>query len=387
MPETQTEGRDLPDTGAVDVQPPHPSSASHRIVPEAVAGRFLRIDDRYFFPDRTLAFIDHGARLKVRTHNMEVVHSVVAIMEARGWRSVRVSGTTEFRQKLWQEATLRGIGVQGYDPDALEVQQVQRALDRQQTSKLPPDPSLATPLIPPTLPAGERRPHADEKRQRPRDGQRPPIVGVLLAHAAAPYHFDADQRMSYYVRVRTEAGERTVWGADLERAVAESRSNVQPGDEVVLRQSGARPITVRVPERNSAGELVGERKLRTQRMGWTAEKVQFLAALDRKAELLRDTRNNTGDLLAEHPDLAGAVVGLKLAEQFARRLTSRHEDQARLIQAIRSGLADAVARGLQIEPRHRTAPERSSARDHVDAHARTRSRPLPRREVPAPLRD
>ncbi|MEJ8859929.1 LPD7 domain-containing protein [Variovorax robiniae] len=351
MANPHSDSEDANAAGTVSEHPSRPSRPSNRIVPEAVSQRFLRIDNRYFFPDRTLAFVDTGNRLKVRTHNLEVVHSIVAIMQARSWRTIQVSGTKEFRQKVWHEATMRGIGVQGYDPDPLEMQQLQRALDRDST-RHSHDPTrdnqdkMATRATPddashlkvaPTAP-----PHS------PGTGLRPPTVGVLLAHAAAPYQFDPAQRMSYYVRIRTEVGERTLWGTDLERAISESRSAAQVGDEVVLTQRGARAVTVRVPARNAKGELVGDKKLAAQRMTWSVEKVQYLETQERKATVFKACDISTADVLAQFPDLTGAVAGMKLAEQFAQRLTSNAFDQARVVQAIRTGLANAIAQGQEI---------------------------------------
>ena len=48
-------------------------------IPRQVVERFLRVDNEYYFPDRTLAFIDHGTKLTSRTNNAEVVRSLVAI--------------------------------------------------------------------------------------------------------------------------------------------------------------------------------------------------------------------------------------------------------------------------------------------------------------------
>lgn len=345
--------------GAVHERPPNPASPSNRIVPDAVARRFLRIGEQYYFPDRTLAFVDTGTRLKVRTHNLEVVHSVVAIMQARGWQTVQLTGTQEFRQKLWREATLQGIGVQGYEPSALELQQLQRALDRSHPSQGTPDGKAA--------PDGLKDEVSDDRRP-PRDGPLPPTVGVLLAHAAAPYQFDPMQRMSYYVRVQTEVGERTLWGADLERALAESRSGAAVGDEIVLRQRGARPVTVRVQERNAQGELVGEKKLVTQRMDWTVEKRDYLESLNQKASALRNGDIAASAVLAQYPDLGGALAGLRLAQQFAQRLTPLADDQARVVNAIRTGMANAIAQGQHIKlPERRTPP----------SHVRQRGRAAP----------
>jgi hypothetical protein len=360
--------------GTVGEHPARPasaSSASNRIVPDAVAKRFLRIDDKYFFPDRTLAFIDTGARLKVRTHNLEVVHSIVAIMQARGWQTVQLTGTTEFRQKVWHEATLQGIGVQGHDPSPLEIHQLQRALDRKQTVKQERAPASDTPA--PASNSPDTASASAEARRPSRDGLRPSMTGVLLAHAAAPYQFDPMQRMSYYMRVQTEVGERTVWGTDLERAVAESRSDVRVGDEVVLSQRGARPVTVRVPDRNTEGELVGDKKLVVQRMVWSIEKVQHIESLDRKAAVFRDDALPISTVLSQYPDLTGAVVGMKLAEQFARRVTPQPDDQARVVQAIRTGLAEAIAQGRQV---------RLPARQVQPTQMQQRSRSAPRHDAP-----
>lgn len=37
----------------------------------------------------------------------------------------------------------------------------------------------------------------------------------MLAHGAAPYQNDPAEKMSYFVKLRTETGERTIWGKDL----------------------------------------------------------------------------------------------------------------------------------------------------------------------------
>lgn len=364
-----TSAFETPSDDAVSQLPPAVGAPANRIVPDAVARRFLRIDNRYFFPDRSLAFVDIGTRLEVRTHNQEVVHSIVAIMQSRGWQAVQVTGTRAFRKQLWHEATLQGIGVHGYQPHLQELQELHRAFVRSQAAA--PRPAKHPPRAPTSgqLPA--------EGRKVAREGVRPPITGVLLAHAASPYRFDPTQSMSYYVRVRTRVGERTLWGADLERAIAESRSGAQVGDEVVLGQRGARPVTLRVPDRNEAGELLGEKRISTSRMAWTVEKVQYLESLQRKADIVRTGQMAAGAMLAHYPELAGAVVALKLAEQFARRLSSRTDDQARLVQAIRNGLGDAIAHGEHIKiPAPRLGHQ----------HARHRGRAVSRIEDPLPTR-
>ncbi|WP_225781249.1 LPD7 domain-containing protein [Xenophilus sp. Marseille-Q4582] len=333
---------------------------AHPRVPDAIERRYLKVDDRYFFPDRTLAFIDDGSRIRVRTENREVMHSVIAIAEARGWRVIELRGTEAFRQGMWREAALRGIEAQGYAPIEAEFRQAERARNRNQPVEASVD-----------------RDGAREPRSR-RDGPRPPINGVLVAAAAAPYQFHPEQRMSFYVTVRTEVGERMIWGADLERALAESASQPRIGDAIVLTQHGTHPVNLRVPARNDAGELIGERKIVAQRARWRIETPEHLRELQRQARLLR-----TGEILAaasldNSPTLATAAAGLKLAEQYARRVTVDGPSQERLVEAIRERMAAAVEQGhtlhlpeRKMRPSQRQVRQRGGRRREEPIHERS----------------
>lgn len=333
-----------------------PTGSAHPRVPDAIQRRYRQVDDRYFFPDRTLAFIDDGSRIRVHTENREVMHSVIAIAEARGWRVIELRGTEAFRQGMWREAALRGIEARGYQPTEAEVHQAERARPRNQPVEASVDRD------------GAREPRAL------RDGPRPPINGVLVAAAAAPYQFDSKQRESFYVKVRTEVGDRTIWGVDLERALAESASQPRIGDSIVLTQHGTRPINLRAPARNDAGELIGERKIVAQRARWSIETPEHMRDLRQQARLLR-----TGEILAEasldtSATLATAAAGLKLAEQYARRVTVDGPSQERLVEAIRDRMAAAVEQGHTLHLPHRKM--RPSQRQVRQRAGRSREEPI-----------
>lgn len=87
-----------------------------KAIPEHVASRFVRVEDKFFFQDKTLAFEDHGAELATHSEQPEVVRSLVAIAQAREWNSINVRGSDEFRRSTWLEASMQGIEVQGYTP-------------------------------------------------------------------------------------------------------------------------------------------------------------------------------------------------------------------------------------------------------------------------------
>ena len=338
-----------------------PATRSHARVPDAIERRYLCIGDRYFFPDRTLAFIDDGNRIRVRTENQEVLHSVIAIAQTRGWKVIELAGTEAFRQGMWREAALRGIEAQGYEPTQAEILQMQRTRQKSRPSR--ETGQGPTPVLPEqkAAPTSEGSVAPDSGRDSDgyltaaaqggrhlREGPRPPIKGALVAAAAAPYQFDPAQRMSFYTTVRTEAGERTIWGADLERALAESSSRPRIGDQVVLAQRGSRPVAVRVATRNAQGELVGEKRIVAQRARWSIETPEHLRAMEQRAMRVRTGELLSDAMLDRHPELATAAASLQLAEQYAQRLTGDQSSQRRLVRLIRDRVADALEQGRAI---------------------------------------
>lgn len=90
-------------------------------IPDAVTQRFLRVEQNYYFPDKTHAFSDHGSKLATRSSHPEVVRSLVEIARARGWDSITVKGSDEFRRSAWIEAAQSGLQVAGYKPTALDL--------------------------------------------------------------------------------------------------------------------------------------------------------------------------------------------------------------------------------------------------------------------------
>ena len=334
--------------GAVQGNGPAPGRL-HPPVPDAIERRYLRIHDSYLFPDRTLAFIDDGSRIRVKTENREVMHSVVAIAQQRGWRTIEVRGTEAFRQGIWREAALQGIEVRGYEPSDGERQQVARSQCQRRGGGAPTRPkpeAVDRSQSPPesTSPSGRSATGARTARNE----ARAPVVGVLVAAAAAPYRFDPDQRMSFYVTVRTEVGDRTVWGTDLERALAESASQPRIGASIALSHQGTTAVDVRVPERNEAGDLVGEKRIVAQRARWRIETVDHMRSLQQTSDLFRNDQEMSPTSLQAQPNLAAASAGVKLAEQYAQRLTADGPSQHRLVRAIRDRLAEALAQGQDI---------------------------------------
>jgi hypothetical protein len=317
-------------------------------VPDNVAERFLRVDDKYYFPDKTLAFVDRGTKLKAETHNVEVVRSLVSIAQSRDWQALTVTGTKEFRREVWREATLRGIDVRGYDPSDLERQELQRASMKRngpnEISREAPQRDRPVDAPKPAPSAGKQRSAGGGRDRRERDAIQ---TGVLLEAGAAPYEFDPNEKESYYVRLRTERGERVLWGVDLERALAESQTQVKAGDVVGIEARGARSVVVPVPIRDAQGNVVDEEERWVSRITWVVEKKEYFDARAVKAEAVR-SETPRPELVKKHPDLTDAAVTLWVSEQFAKQI-ERKEDRYRVVALVRERLAEAVERGEQIQ--------------------------------------
>jgi hypothetical protein len=324
-------------------------------VPQSVRDRFTQDGHRFYFPDGAPAFRDHGRKLSSSSENTEVIHSLVEIARSRGWQDITVGGTERFRQEAWRQARLAGLTVRGYKPSEAERASVIRALSRRdevasaEGSPPPTDPNASRP---PTTPGPDPR----------RRGE--PIVGKLLDHGRESFRFDPHEEMSYFVRLATPSGERTIWGKDLERAVHDSLTQPQIGDQVALARTGAQNVTVKRRERNAAGEVLSERELTTHKNRWVVEKTEFFEERAAAAAVLRDSRVEAREAVKERPQLAGTYVKLKAAEIAAQRIRDP-QDQARFVGLVRGALADAVARGEPLEPvrlRDRSQPPRRVGR-------------------------
>lgn len=125
-------------------------------VPESVSKRFVKVDSDYFFPDRSPAFVDCGARLATRGEHPEVVRALVEIAKGRGWDSVTVKGTEAFRRAAWMEAARNGMQIAGYKPTELDLAQLKQREPNNSIEPVPVRDHGATRPVPLTKSADEK---------------------------------------------------------------------------------------------------------------------------------------------------------------------------------------------------------------------------------------
>jgi Large polyvalent protein-associated domain 7 len=309
---------------------PQPKQAGNQDVPERVASRYLRLKNQYYFQDKTLAFEDGGKKLKLETENITVIRDAIAIAEDRRWQSITVSGTDNFKHQVWREASLKGIEVVGYQPTKFAEAELLKAMT-----------------------ARDSKNQATERQPKQRDDV---TTGVLLAHGADHYKHDPNQGKSYFVKLDVEGQAITKWGADFKRAFADSQSQPQIGDTVVLSNVGKQSMNIPAKTRDEDGNTVETQKT-VQKTTWRIEKATYQTALEEHAEALRTGKEIEQKVIAQIPQVAAAITAAKLGEKIAEQahvsgVIKSEDEKSALVYLIREGLASALEKGKKI-----TAPE------------------------------
>ena len=212
---------------------------------QAVYEQYRVAGSKYYFKDQAgnvnqLAFKETDNKLSTALNTERVTRSLIDLAEAKGWSDIKVSGHKEFKRQIWRAATERGIEVSGYKPDDKDLAVVS-------------DKALKNSIEPEPVKQASKAPKLTTKN---RD-----VSGVLVDHGPAPYQDKPENKQSYFVTIDTGKGRRTVWGVDLADALTES--NVQPGERVLLRQTGTKPVTVE----DNDGKLVN-----AMRKSWSVER-------------------------------------------------------------------------------------------------------------------
>ena len=234
---------------------------------QAVYEQYRVAGFKYYFKDQAgsvgqLAFKDTDTKLTTALNSERVTRSLVDLTEAKGWTDIKVSGHKEFRRQVWRAATERGIEVSGYKPDDKDLAVVSDKALKNVIEPVPTqDKRLSATLYNQSGALTESRVAAAVASHSKGSAKTPSVTGVLVKHGSAPYKHQRDNKGSYYVTVDTEKGERTVWGVDLASAVTEA--DVKTGEKVLLRHTGAEPVTVK----DKSGKWVN-----SMRNAWTVER-------------------------------------------------------------------------------------------------------------------
>lgn len=321
-----------PDRNSVEGAPKAKSGESRSSrVPDAVLERFIQIGNNFYFPDGVEAFSREQNRLTTRSENAIVIQSMVAIAREESEKGVvKVGGTEFFKKEVWHAASLAGLQVEGYQPTEFERERLVRAMAARRGEK-PPNPK-----------------HEAQKDKPLNTNEL--ITGRLVDHGPAPYQHNPKERMSYFVRVETEKGDRDIWGVDLERAFRHSLSTPGIGDEVGIRAIGKKAVTVRAAKRDASGREIGREELDTHRNQWSVERKEFLDQRQDMATVFRDSSISASDGIKRHAGLEGSYRKLEMGQTLAEEQYTSKMHRTQFVDHLREHLAKDIEYGQPLEP-------------------------------------
>lgn len=343
---------------AVDGPAPPALDSTLTMIPPEVEKVYLRDGHKFYHPknQQRVAFEDYGKKLKTAHSTGPVALAMVQIAEARGWKEIKVSGTEEFRKEAWREAALRGLGVQGYKPTALDVADLARRTPKKDVENVVAPTPQATrhgvyisaddaALLAAVKAAGSdtaqahiAAPIAQAPRAVPvthAGPVKPATVAaqgdVLVAHGAARYEHNKDNPMSYFVTVANDQGkQRTIWGVKLGEAM--EKSGVKPGDRISLIKNGETQVEVDANVKNDKGVVIAMERIDAKRNEWAVKAHAFAT---QPAE----------QVVQVHKDLAGVVAIAAAIDQQAHADGYKPNERAYIEQRVREIATRSIASG------------------------------------------
>ena len=80
-------------------------------------------------PKTSLAFLDKNSTLTTKHNDPAVIDSMLKVAESRGWASIELKGTEEFKREAWIKASSQGFEVTGYKPSDLDIDRMKAERD------------------------------------------------------------------------------------------------------------------------------------------------------------------------------------------------------------------------------------------------------------------
>lgn len=257
---------------------------------EQVHGQFRVAGAKFYFKDQPgkLAMKDKGERMVSASNDDRVAKAMATMAEAKGWKTIKVSGHPDFQREVWMEASLRGIEARGYKPTEQDLKLLEDKRERtmrntvehdQTTRERKPEQQRQDAGRKTDSARQERTTTPDKAEGKGMAGQAVETAakvalrayaGRVLEHGAANFNHDPKEKPNYFVKLATDQGEKTVWGVDLKRAMTEGK--VKAGDDVKLEYRGNTPVTVEALKRDKAGKVVGKEEITTNRNQWDVQK-------------------------------------------------------------------------------------------------------------------
>jgi len=267
-----TVASDVPQMGAKKESDKH---QEERSFPNDIQrGFYIRADhrgDQHIYADsqgKREIFQATNDKLRTKINDTHAVKLMLDTAAHRGWSSIQVKGTKEFRREAWLEGQARGISVTGYKPTELDLQELKnREQSYLRNEIIPRDEKDSGTKQTAGKTIHNEHPQAAEKQPTYRDG----IEGILIEQGHRPYKDNPNKDTSPYLVLQDDQGKhRTLWGVGLPDAIL--KAGASKGDHIRIREAGMETVT-----KNIIREVNGRTvrvPYQVQRRAWEAEVIQ-----------------------------------------------------------------------------------------------------------------
>lgn len=240
------------------------------------------------------AFYDYGSHLRMATpeasQSDEMILAAVLTADKQHHRGIEITGSDEFKERVFNLISEYNIEVKLTNPEQrVKLLELKKANETaKETAKENVADSNANKQEGANEKANssvqqngmrwEESASVQPKKQNPSDTQKDDKAageswekGVIVAHGRAKYEWKDDESMNYFVTLKNEHGEKTLWGKDLERAVKDA--GVDTERLVTVRKLGFVDVEVNAPVRDESNKIVRYETIQTKRNEWEVKPV------------------------------------------------------------------------------------------------------------------
>lgn len=210
-----------------------------------------------------VVFKDQGASLKTAKNDMDTVQDMLEVAETKGWSSIQLNGSKEFKRIAYIEATVRGIDAYGYKPNEKDLAIIDQ-LREERSINIINKADKPTPETEKTDKESEQVQSEGEEKAKVKTS---PFEGELMAHGSAPYKFDDKKSMSYYAHIKDDTGIiHEHWGKELSTAIESSGAEI--GEKIKLVNLGKQAVQVEEKVYDQDGNFSHRQSIETYRNEW-----------------------------------------------------------------------------------------------------------------------
>ncbi|SYH37439.1 Zinc binding domain / DNA primase [Klebsiella pneumoniae] len=240
------------------------------------------------------AFYDYGSHLRMATpeasQSDEMILAAVLTADKQHHRGIEITGSDEFKERVFNLISEYNIEVKLTNPEQrVKLLELKKA---NETAKETAKENVADSKANKQEGANEKANSSVQqngmrweelasvqpKKQNASDTQKEDKAageswekGVIVAHGRAKYEWKDDESMNYFVTLKNEHGEKTLWGKDLERAVKDA--GVDTERLVTVRKLGFVDVEVNAPVRDESNKIVRYETIQTKRNEWEVKPV------------------------------------------------------------------------------------------------------------------